>query len=217
MLRPKDSGSKCNAEGKPRPDSRSPGNSGDCEPRLVLESAPQNRSKGERSGSLRPVTRADFRKIFEWRNDPEARANSFSSEPVTWEEHTRYWERRLSAGAWSLIFVQEGKDTGLVRLDRIAPGTKAQATKGMEYGPAGRSKGGKEGYEIHILIGAPFRGKGAGTQAIAEAKEFARRHGVPRLIARVKSGNAASRAVFGRNGFRPVHTGEVEVIYELEL
>ena len=45
---------------------------------------------------LRPVTMQDAELILEWVNDPLDRANSYSSEPITLDEHLAWLKRSLS-------------------------------------------------------------------------------------------------------------------------
>lgn len=129
--------------------------------------------------TLREVTENDLRKIFEWRNNPEVRKNSFSQDEINPEEHNRYWSERLAKNdTYSFMVVSEGEDVGLVRLDKR-----------------------EDSYEVHIMIAPDRQGKGFGTAAIAKTKEAARKFGIKRLSARVKPGNIASERIFTDNGF----------------
>ena len=39
--------------------------------------------------SLRETNSKDIKKIFEWRNDPKVRDNSFNSDEIKWEDHSK--------------------------------------------------------------------------------------------------------------------------------
>ena len=128
---------------------------------------------------LRKVKWEDLNIIYEWRNDPEVRKNSFSQDEIKPEEHNRYWLERLAKDdAYSFIVVSEEEDVGLIRLDKMG-----------------------DSYEVHIMIAPDRQGKGFGTAAIAKAKETAKNLGIEKLIARVKPGNIASEKIFTDNGF----------------
>jgi UDP-2,4-diacetamido-2,4,6-trideoxy-beta-L-altropyranose hydrolase len=46
---------------------------------------------------LSPVTHNDARLLFDWANDPQTRAMSFSSQPISWEQHCRWLDERMIA------------------------------------------------------------------------------------------------------------------------
>jgi len=128
---------------------------------------------------LRQVWEGDLKNIYNWRNHPSVRKNSFSTGKISMEEHLRYWNSRMNdAAKHSFVIVAGGKDAGLVRLDPL-----------------------KGAYEVHILVAPEMQGKGIGLAAIAAAKEGARKLGIKKLVAQVKPGNAASQAIFSKNGF----------------
>ena len=131
---------------------------------------------------LRPVRESDLKGIYTWRNDPGVRKNSFSTGKISMEEHLRYWNSRMENRAkHSFVIVAGGKDAGLLRLDPYV---------------------GEDGaYEVHILVAPLAQGRGIGLAAIAAAKQEAKKLGIKKLFARVKIGNAASQAIFSKNGF----------------
>lgn len=145
--------------------------------------------------SLRPVEENDLQLILEWRNEPEARANSFSPLLIDSEEHKAYWGKRLAAGKlgelFSFIIVAEGANVGLLRLDRFDN---------------------PDSLEIHLLVSSNHSGKGYATAAVKLAKGFASKSGFKRLVARVKPDNAPSKAVFINNGFKEIRPGLFELL-----
>ncbi len=125
---------------------------------------------------LRPATAEDARRIFEWANDPSTRAVSFSSEPIPWETHVAWFERRLADDACQLFLACDGEEpVGQVRLDHDG----ARAT-------------------ISVSIAAEHRGRGLGVAAIREAARVA---DVEAIDAFILEDNARSVAAFERAGF----------------
>ncbi|MGH9508910.1 MAG: UDP-2,4-diacetamido-2,4,6-trideoxy-beta-L-altropyranose hydrolase, partial [Terriglobales bacterium] len=52
---------------------------------------------------LRRATEQDCRLLWEWANDPDTRANSFSSELIPWDDHQRWFRAKLSDPACLLL------------------------------------------------------------------------------------------------------------------
>ena len=44
---------------------------------------------------LRPATIEDAQRLFEWRNDPQTRAQSLQQQPVAWESHLAWLQASL--------------------------------------------------------------------------------------------------------------------------
>jgi RimJ/RimL family protein N-acetyltransferase len=45
-----------------------------------------------------PVTHNNARLLFDWMNEPQTRAMSFSSQPIDWDQHCHWLDERLRAG-----------------------------------------------------------------------------------------------------------------------
>src|SRR5690606_32802006 len=68
--------------------------------------------------SFRNATESDARLLWEWANDPVARAASFSSAPIPWEEHEGWFRRRLVQGDPLYLAVDDHQmPLGVVRFD----------------------------------------------------------------------------------------------------
>lgn len=94
---------------------------------------------------LRPAIMDDARVLFEWRNDPETRANSLRPEPVEWAGHLRWLAACVGDSARSLyIASEEGEVLGTVRAD---------------------CAGGE--YELSWTVAPGQRGKGNGQRLVA--------------------------------------------------
>lgn len=71
---------------------------------------------------FRKADSSDVDLIYNWANDPVTRAQSFSSEPIVYQNHVQWFNRCMDdPGHHMLIFVnEEGKDCGMVRFDLAA-------------------------------------------------------------------------------------------------
>lgn len=137
--------------------------------------------------SVRPVTEADSRVLWEWANDPVVRAWAFDASPITWEEHCRWFAgKRANPGCAMYLILRDGAPAGQVRFD-VQPDGAA---------------------EIDISLAPEARGRGLGAEALERACEAFELLGKARvLIAVVKPDNAASRRVFTRAGFAEQASG----------
>jgi RimJ/RimL family protein N-acetyltransferase len=135
----------------------------------------------------RPATPEDAGLLLDWRNDPHVRALSFSSDPITPEQH-RAWLAGVLADRDRTLLVAEqaGAAVGTLRFDRSA--ARAQ---------------------ISITVGPDARGRGLGTQMIAEATELqlAAHPGLADVLAEVQARNLPSLKAFERAGYLPAPAG----------
>jgi len=129
--------------------------------------------------AIRAATLEDVRQMWEWRNDPGARAVSFTTREIPFEEH-RAWFTRAVADARLRLFVilADGRAVGYVRF----------AVEG-------------DGAEISVGVDARDRGRGYGTAAIAIASDLMLAGPVRSIVAHVKTDNPGSRGAFERAGF----------------
>jgi spore coat polysaccharide biosynthesis predicted glycosyltransferase SpsG len=61
---------------------------------------------------------ADARILWEWANDPEVRNSSFHTEPIGWEDHVRWFERRIGEPT-TRIYICADEDGALVGQLRV--------------------------------------------------------------------------------------------------
>lgn len=129
--------------------------------------------------TLRPVSDADCRTIWELGNDTEVRAMSFHSEPIPWETHQAWFKARLADPA-HLFFLAEdesGNPAGQVRF--------------------------QDGV-ISVSLARDFRGLGLGAALIGlGCAAYAKNHPGAAVMARIRKENAASVRSFRKAGFRP--------------
>ncbi|HEX6239237.1 MAG TPA: GNAT family N-acetyltransferase [Polyangiales bacterium] len=132
--------------------------------------------------TLRPAEPGDARLLFEWANDPVARAQSFSQATIPWEDHERWFTRKLADARCLLLIAEDaqGKPIGQVRFD-VAEDTSAV---------------------ISVSMAPEQRGRGYGAEAIARACDALRaRRGPITVLAYIRQDNLASQRAFTRAGF----------------
>ena len=130
----------------------------------------------------------DAEMIWRWRNAPDVRAASLSTEAIPFENHLAWFKAALEDPLKD-IFIAEQNDRpiGMVRFDAD-----------------------RDVADVNILIDPSARGLGLAnlvlTKAIANLSINSRI-----LRATVKSGNSASLALFRSAGFRATKSGELYV------
>jgi UDP-2,4-diacetamido-2,4,6-trideoxy-beta-L-altropyranose hydrolase len=88
---------------------------------------------------LRRAETGDSERLFQWANDPVARAASFSGAPIPWDDHRRWLEAKLADPA-CVLFVgttSTGDALGTVRFEREA----ASAIVSTTVDPSWRDRG----------------------------------------------------------------------------
>lgn len=128
---------------------------------------------------LRRVKESDVDLIFRWANDKECRENSFSIEPILYEEHCNWFAKRLKDKNSDLFVLEEELPIGMLRLDY------------------------QDDYvRISYSIAKEFRGKGYGKKILMLAEEFVqKRRNENWLKAQVKKENDVSRHLFVSLGY----------------
>lgn len=136
----------------------------------------------DRELKLRPVRESDCRLLFGLAIDPDARAASFHSDEILWEDHARWFEERVQ-DPHSVIYIGEdaaGEAVGLVRF---------------------QIKGDRAVLSVNVV--PEYRGKGWGRELIAfSTRRLVRTRSVGRIEAFVKPENQASVRLFQTSGFR---------------
>lgn len=130
---------------------------------------------------LRAARPADAALLFEWANDAETRAASFSSEPISWEAHVVWLASRL-ADPESVFFVAiaGGVPVGQVRFDRVSSDETV----------------------ISVSVAPSARGRGLAPAIIdAGGRAVFARWPIRRILAEIRSQNRASVAAFASAGF----------------
>jgi UDP-2,4-diacetamido-2,4,6-trideoxy-beta-L-altropyranose hydrolase len=131
---------------------------------------------------LRRVEEKDCRLLWEWANDPEVRAVSFSSEAISWERHVQWFDTKLTDPTAVLYLATDLKEIPVGQIRCQIEGARAV---------------------VSITLAAGSRGQGNGSMALALAtEELFRSTSVTEIEAYVKPDNEASLRLFTRAGFR---------------
>ena len=149
---------------------------------------------------LREAVERDSRLLFEWANDPEARASSFSSAPISWEHHEAWFVEKLHR-LGALIFIavnDEETPIGLLRYDIL-----------------------DKSAVLSVNVDRQFRGTGYGVAILSLGlEELFRATRVEKIRAYVKPENLASVRLFTKSGFtqgeRNVIDGHPAIVFVLE-
>jgi len=143
--------------------------------------------RGASALRLRLAREEDRRLLWEWANELEVRAASFSPDPISWETHSVWFDAKLRAqnsGLGTVIFIaesDEGVPLGQIRFDLRPDGD----------------------WEVAISLAKGARGRGLGSELIqGGVREILSENSSSRIHAFVKSTNEASLKAFGRAGFR---------------
>ncbi|MGA7988068.1 MAG: GNAT family N-acetyltransferase [Candidatus Dormiibacterota bacterium] len=137
--------------------------------------------------TLRRAGEHDADLLFEWRNDPDAVRFSVSGQPVTREDHERWFAMRRDDPSVHLWIADEhGIPVAQVRVDVVPP--------------AG---------VVSVAVAVSHRGRGLGSEVLrAMVSEIAEDDRVRVLRALVHPDNAHSIRAFERAGFH--RSGDIE-------
>lgn len=138
-------------------------------------------SPGDADLTSRHASITDAHMLFEWRNDPDTRRMSRSTDEVSWDEHIHWITRVLDDASRILLIIEhDGRPVGTVRWDHRS---------GIDW-------------EVSIALSPSARGQGLSFGVLA-AGESGLPSGVHRLVAAVNVENTASRRLFERSGYLP--------------
>lgn len=133
---------------------------------------------------LRPACEKDCKLLWEWVNDPLVRNCSFNSDPISWEEHVKWFNKKLYDPN-CFIFIaedQNGIPVGQIRFDIN-----------------------DEQAEVGLSIDKCWRGLGYGTLLIRYGvKEMFQNTTIKSIHAFIKPCNIGSIKSFERAGFKRV-------------
>ncbi len=137
--------------------------------------------------TLRPATKEDSRLLFEWANDPHVRATAFVTEQIPWENHERWFTKKLSDPHCTILIALDATQVpvGQIRFDL--------------------QDNGEADVDIHLAPGA--RGKGYGTLLIEKGVASLFHNTETKAIhSFIKADNTASRHAFLKAGFEELPT-----------
>jgi UDP-2,4-diacetamido-2,4,6-trideoxy-beta-L-altropyranose hydrolase len=139
---------------------------------------------------LKPVSQEDCRRVWEWANDPDVRKLSFSSEPITWEAHVKWFNGKLDDPQCIMYIAWDARErpVGQIRYDRT--NTKEAI--------------------ISIIIDKNYRDRGYGTNLILLGSQKVLAIGDINLLhAYLKPTNHASQRAFIKAGFEEMEISTV--------
>jgi UDP-2,4-diacetamido-2,4,6-trideoxy-beta-L-altropyranose hydrolase len=135
--------------------------------------------------ALRAACTEDADALYEWANDPAARADSFDREPIPWPTHVAWLAKVLGDQDCRLWIAEEsGIPVGQVRIDRTPDGVGV----------------------VSIGLAANVRGRGVGRRVLRLGLDAAIRElGIRRARAVMLETELPSRRLFEGSGFAIVH------------
>ena len=153
---------------------------------------------GAPSFSLRAAVEDDRDRVLGWANDPETRAASFNSEPISQAAHSAWFAESLAGARHLYIIERSGTPVGLARLDPIVAGEAI----------------------VSLTIAPEYRGHGIGPTALASLSTQAARLGISRLLAKIQKSNTRSQRAFERAGYalsgEEIVRGTAALLYVLD-
>lgn len=138
----------------------------------------------EKSLHIRKAQAADSRRYFNWANDRETRRQAINKEAIAWEDHCKWFERKLAQkNAFLYLLEQEKEPVGQVRFDADSE------TESM--------------FIISYSLAPEARGKALGEAVLQKAlRQFQLEKKEPlSLLALVKEGNTPSFRIFKNLSF----------------
>lgn len=150
---------------------------------------------------VRPATVDDAQLLLDWRNDPEARSRSRSSDVIDLEDHLAWLRATLASPDRHLLVVEtaEGTPVATTRYDRLAP-----AGDGDDPG---------DRWEVSISVAPGMRGRGLGGATLRDSDEWLRgaEPAAGAVVAHVRPDNTSSRRLFVRSGYSPAPSDEPDM------
>jgi spore coat polysaccharide biosynthesis protein SpsF len=146
---------------------------------------------------LRKLTEKDCDLLFDWANDNYVRKNSFNSNKITYEDHIKWFQKKLELDNCIIYIGEENNNTiGQIRLD-------INNNTGI----------------INYSIDKHYRGEGYGTKMLQELERTLERENlveINKLIGKVKHNNIPSQRVFEKCKYK-VMDSEEYLIYSKEI
>jgi len=147
--------------------------------------------------SVREAQLSDLLLYWHWVNDPVVRKNAFNENIIKWQEHQKWFDKKLNDSSSILLLIESSVGPiGQVRFDKV-----------------------ESGYEIDYSLGKQFRGFGVAKAMLSKAINYVREENISTLTAKVKVGNIASKKVFQYLGFTELSISKKDVVtnYQLQI
>lgn len=130
---------------------------------------------------IRPAETDDCEAVFNWISDPEVQAARFSNEKISWQDHQKWFCKKLGdSKSLLLIGLVDNQRFGQVRFD-------------IE----------KDRAEASIVLAKDFRGKGLGKELLCKScHHIMQDKNIVEIVAHVRKDNEASIKLFLSAGFQ---------------
>lgn len=132
---------------------------------------------------IRPVSLADARDLYEWRNAAVNRRYSHNDQEISWDTHIGWLERSLQNPDRALLIGQDSQGAvGVLRYDRL-----------------------NGSWMTSVYLVPQRHGSGLGESLLREGLAWLKQHdsGAHEVLAEIRPENHASRDVFLRAGYKP--------------
>lgn len=146
---------------------------------------------------LRGILRSDCRDLWIWRNHSEVRKNFFNSEPVSWQEHKKWFALKINEPQSRIYIAKMGKDKiGVMRFE-----VKSGIVK------------------VSVNLNPDFFGQKLGRWIIKRGTEkFLREMKTTKpVIAEIQKDNIVSQKAFAKAGYEIIKEGKEKTIYEYSI
>ncbi|MBA3239460.1 MAG: GNAT family N-acetyltransferase [Parachlamydiaceae bacterium] len=142
---------------------------------------------------VRPI-KEDIELIFNWRNDPETRANSYHSEEKVWEKfYPEFLSEKFRFPDLPPIFAcQESERVAFLSFDPCE-----------DFAFEGDGKR-RRCCTVSINVAPKFRGHGIGSALLTEIQPWIKQQGYDAIYGEVKKVNHTSQKAFLRAGYKPL-------------
>lgn len=138
---------------------------------------------------FRRATSDDAKRLFQWRNDPDTRRNSHSTEEIEFEAHCAWLQNVLDKPEWTILIAEiENTPVGTIRSVQQSDGSSI----------------------LSWIVAPEVRGRGLARQMISYVSDLL--VDVP-LSAEIKSSNTASIKAAEAAGFRCEHESHGVLLY----
>jgi len=132
--------------------------------------------------TVRKIEERDKQVTFEWANDPITRQNSFNTEPIVFDHHSKWFDAKLEdKTSHHFICEVDSKPAGLVRFDFDAN---------------------EQAFIIGITIDENYRGRKLAAKFLKKACQNLLETSELPIIAYIKEDNSTSKSAFESAGFK---------------
>jgi UDP-2,4-diacetamido-2,4,6-trideoxy-beta-L-altropyranose hydrolase len=147
--------------------------------------------------TVREASRDDAELYFKWANDPVVRQMAFHTEPIQWENHLTWFNKKLDdTESILLLCYQNSEAVGQVRFDLNDNGEM----------------------EIDISIAKEHRGRGIGKAMLNVALAYVKNmKGYRAFVSEVKIDNYPSQRMFLANGFQIIAQNNGIIHFKKEI